>query len=89
MAYEIFFPLMYSSAHSCTSSMRTHTSATLVNRQTHACSPPTHLQNACLLSRVPEEGPEAVVQLMDDCLEEDPLCRPSAKEIIGRLEALL
>ncbi|KAK9801359.1 hypothetical protein WJX73_010330 [Symbiochloris irregularis] len=36
--------------------------------------------------RVPEEGPAAAVALMQACMDEDPLLRPSAGEIISLLE---
>ena len=38
--------------------------------------------------RVPEEVPEEVAQLMNECLSYDPKMRPSAKEIYERLSAV-
>ena len=39
------------------------------------------------MCRVPEEVPEEVAQLMNECLAYDPKERPSAKEIYDRLSA--
>ena len=35
--------------------------------------------------RVPEEGPQAAVTLMDACMHEDPAKRQDAKEVVKRL----
>ena len=37
------------------------------------------------MSRVPEEGPEAAIDLMDACMEQDPSKRPDAKQVVTRL----
>ncbi|KAK9794056.1 hypothetical protein WJX73_000968 [Symbiochloris irregularis] len=39
--------------------------------------------------RVPEEAPEEAVQLMEDCLLEDPAARPRAKQIVERLQHMV
>jgi hypothetical protein len=41
----------------------------------------------CWACRVPEEVPEEVAQLMNECLAYDPKQRPSAKDIYDRLSA--
>ena len=40
------------------------------------------------ICRVPEEVPEEVAQLMNECLSYDPKMRPSAKQIYERLSAV-
>ena len=40
------------------------------------------------LYRVPEELPEAVNELMVQCMESDPKLRPDAKRIYDRLAAM-
>lgn len=39
------------------------------------------------VDRVPEEVPEEVAQLINECLSYDPKLRPSAKQIYDRLQA--
>ena len=39
--------------------------------------------------RVPEEGPAEVVELMQACMHEEPEARPTAKEVINRLQAAM
>ena len=41
------------------------------------------------LDRVPEEAPAEAVQLMEDCLLVDPRARPTAKQIIERLQNMV
>ena len=39
-----------------------------------------------LACRVPEEAPAAVVELMHACMEEDPARRPTAGDVVTRLQ---
>ena len=39
--------------------------------------------------RVPEEAPAAVVQLMRECMHDQPELRPTAKLLVNRLQRLL
>lgn len=41
------------------------------------------------MRRVPEEAPEAVVQLMDACMEPDPALRPNARALVSALNAIV
>lgn len=43
----------------------------------------------CAPVRMPEEAPEDAVQLMEDCLLEDPAARPRAKQIVERLQRMV
>ena len=43
----------------------------------------------CVAYRVPEEGPEEAVALMTHCMHADPDMRPTAKEVINRLQRML
>ena len=47
------------------------------------CDPSLH--SCC---RVPEECPEDVADLIAECLSETPLLRPSAREVIERLQVI-
>ena len=38
---------------------------------------------------VPEEAPPQVVELMDDCMLDEPTVRPTAKDVINRLQAVV
>ena len=42
----------------------------------------------CCVCSVPEELPEAVHQLMVECMDADAVTRPSAREIFDRLTAI-
>lgn len=48
---------------------------------------PTGIDRCCLGLRVPDEVPEDVAQLLNECLRYDPKERPSAKQIYDRLQA--
>ena len=41
------------------------------------------------LPRVPEECPQAAADLMLECLSPDPAERPTAQQLLQRLEAML
>lgn len=43
---------------------------------------------ACMGCRVPEECPPEVAELIDDCLQPDPKARPTAKEVVKRIQRI-
>ncbi|KAK9814908.1 hypothetical protein WJX73_001729 [Symbiochloris irregularis] len=47
----------------------------------------SHPYDGCRAVRVPEECPKKVAQLIKDCMQQDPSNRPSADQIVTRLES--
>ena len=57
----------------------------------HVCNfhPRCHLDWADGVDlRVPEQCPEEIAQLVDDCMQDDAIHRPTAKDIVARLSCV-